>query len=188
MITFRGDGNLFLHWQSYLVLSGMGTCIYLQIKWLNEALMLFDSLYVVPVFQSFWILFSVLSGMMYFGEYNEIFATGATAPLFPLGLGITIFGVYILSQRDAESEIGEREGEEMKTREEIQNEECSSNKSTSLPDVIESDDEEERARSPYAEPPRHRMREMRKSLLANELSPSVTSPDEVVCIRVRAWG
>jgi hypothetical protein len=46
---------LFAHWQTYFVLAGMGTTVFLQIKWLNEGLMRFAASYTVPVFMAFWI-------------------------------------------------------------------------------------------------------------------------------------
>ena len=49
--SFKGDGLLFAKWQTYLVLLGLGVSIVLQIRWLNEALRRFDSMFVVPVFQ-----------------------------------------------------------------------------------------------------------------------------------------
>lgn len=59
---------------------------------------------VADCLQSFWILVSVISGMIFFGEYTDIFAdrSPALAPMFPLGVAFTIGGVYILSQRTAE--------------------------------------------------------------------------------------
>lgn len=44
--------------------------VFLQVRWLNEGLRRFDSSYIVPVFVSFWILLSVLSGMIFFSEYK----------------------------------------------------------------------------------------------------------------------
>jgi hypothetical protein len=50
------------------------------------------------MFQSFWITISVISGMCFFREY-QIFRQTANAILFPLGLIITIVGVFFLSQQ-----------------------------------------------------------------------------------------
>lgn len=97
--TIRGNGVMFSHFETYLVLVALGFTIFSQIKWLNEALELFDALYVVPVFQSFWISFSVISGLVFFDEYKGVFHTPENAIMFPFGIGVTIFGVYILSQR-----------------------------------------------------------------------------------------
>jgi uncharacterized integral membrane protein len=58
--------NMFVHWQSYLVLILMLLCIFAQIKYLNDGLRRFDASYSVPVFTSFWILLSVVSGMIFY--------------------------------------------------------------------------------------------------------------------------
>ena len=66
--TISGDGNMFVYPGTYAVLAGLGVTIFFQIRWLNSGLRLFPALYVVPVFQSFWILVSVISGMVFFDE------------------------------------------------------------------------------------------------------------------------
>jgi len=73
--------------------------IFFQIRWLNSGLRRFDALYIVPVFQSFWILVSVISGMVFFGEYEDIFGSIENSVMFPFGVLVTISGVYVLSQR-----------------------------------------------------------------------------------------
>ena len=57
----------------------------------------FDALYVIPVFQSFWIVVSVISGMVFFGEYEDM--SGEQIMLFAIGVGVTVFGVFYLSGR-----------------------------------------------------------------------------------------
>lgn len=52
----------------------------------------FDSVVIVPVFQSFWILVSVISGMVFFGEYKEIFNQVVNGIMFPFGIMMTIAG------------------------------------------------------------------------------------------------
>ena len=61
---------MFVYVETYLVLLGLFATIFLQIKWLNSGLQLFPSVVIVPTFQSFWILISVLSGMMFFGTHD----------------------------------------------------------------------------------------------------------------------
>lgn len=92
-------GYFYVHWQSYLILAGLGATIYLQLLWLNGALILFDALYVVPVFQTFWILCSVVGGLVVYGEYRAVFTDPASSFLFPLGVLVTMAGVYTLSGR-----------------------------------------------------------------------------------------
>jgi hypothetical protein len=47
----EGVGEFFTRYESYLLLAGLLITIYLQIRWLNEGLRMFDALYIVPVFQ-----------------------------------------------------------------------------------------------------------------------------------------
>jgi hypothetical protein len=78
--SVHGNGFLFSHIQTYFVLLAMSATVTLQIKcaWsrvqcevltvlvvlagFNDGLRRFSASYTVPVFQSFWILLSVLAG------------------------------------------------------------------------------------------------------------------------------
>ena len=53
---------MFVYWGTYFVLLGLGVTIFLQIRWLNSGLQRFSALMIVPIFQSFWILVSVVAG------------------------------------------------------------------------------------------------------------------------------
>jgi hypothetical protein len=99
--TFSGKGILFVFWQSYFILLGLGITIFMQIRWLNSGLQRFSALLIVPIFQSFWILVSVIAGMIFFGEYQGVFSHPANAVMFPFGLLLTITGVYILTRISA---------------------------------------------------------------------------------------
>eukprot|EP00033_Pygsuia_biforma_P001208 GCRY01001371.1.p1 GENE.GCRY01001371.1~~GCRY01001371.1.p1 ORF type:complete len:388 (+),score=39.31 GCRY01001371.1:211-1374(+) len=69
----------------------------LQMKWLNQGLARFDALFVVPVFQSFWIMGSVIGGMIFFKEYQAfslIHYFGFTTSVF-----VVIGGVLYLSTK-----------------------------------------------------------------------------------------
>ena len=59
-----GRGNLFLHLGTYVILISMVTCIVTQVHYLNEALKRVEATIVVPVFQTFWTLVSVVGGMV----------------------------------------------------------------------------------------------------------------------------
>jgi magnesium transporter len=95
--TFIGEGFLLSYYQTWMVFICMGATIFLQIKWMNEGLQRFEALYIVPVFMSFWILISVVAGLVFFGEYAEM--NSKQAMMFPFGVMMTIVGVYFLSQR-----------------------------------------------------------------------------------------
>lgn len=96
--SFEGNGVLFTYWQSYIVVACMFFCIWLQIKWINEGLARFDASYTVPVFTSFWILLSIISGMVFYREWVGM--TLAQAVMFIIGVFITLAGVIALSRRE----------------------------------------------------------------------------------------
>jgi uncharacterized membrane protein len=91
------SGNMFVYPQTWIILTLLGITIFCQIKWLNEGLQQFDASYTVPVFQAFWILLSVISGLMF---YKEIDGMNTIAKVFFfVGIIVTIYGVSMLSHR-----------------------------------------------------------------------------------------
>jgi uncharacterized membrane protein len=99
--TIAGQGMMFTQPGTYGVLLGLGVTIFYQVRWLNSGLRLFPALYIVPIFQSFWILISVLSGMVFFQEYQGLFEHTVNLVMFPIGLIMTLSGVFLLSRKGA---------------------------------------------------------------------------------------
>ncbi|OQR94550.1 hypothetical protein ACHHYP_01131 [Achlya hypogyna] len=92
-----GDGAYaFSHPTTYAIISGLVICLLCQISFLNGGLKRFDALVVIPVYQSFWILMSVLGGIMYFEEYISMSNTEKI--MFTAGGTITISGIIYLLQ------------------------------------------------------------------------------------------
>jgi len=93
------DYDAFQQYQTYLIIVGMVTCLICQIITLNGGLQRFDALLMVPVYQSFWILSSVLGGILYFEEYHSM--TWLQLSMFTIGGAITLYGIFSLlsSQR-----------------------------------------------------------------------------------------
>ncbi|RQM19041.1 hypothetical protein B5M09_013440 [Aphanomyces astaci] len=92
-----GDGaDAFAHVTTYVIIAGLVTCLLCQISFLNGGLKRFDALVVIPVYQSFWILMSVLGGIMYFEEYVSM--TSVEKYMFTAGGVITISGIVYLLQ------------------------------------------------------------------------------------------
>ena len=75
---------------------------------MNKGLALFDGLFIIPVLQVFWTFFSIVSGGIYFQEFNS-FAPGQMAG-FSLGVFIVFVGVYLLAPGSQQSKEG-RSGE-----------------------------------------------------------------------------
>lgn len=71
MKWFRGGDFPLGDWFTWVILICMGTSITLQIYWLNCGLARWDSLYNVPVFQSFWITISTLGGGIFYKEFDD---------------------------------------------------------------------------------------------------------------------
>ncbi|KAF0731957.1 hypothetical protein Ae201684_010908 [Aphanomyces euteiches] len=92
-----GNGaDAFSHPTTYAIIAGLVTCLLSQITFLNGGLKRFDALVVIPVYQSFWILMSVLGGIMYFEEYVSM--TSLEKYMFTAGGIITISGIVYLLQ------------------------------------------------------------------------------------------
>ncbi|GMH93869.1 hypothetical protein TL16_g12743 [Triparma laevis f. inornata] len=103
------ENNAFTHFQPYLIVISMVTCLFAQINILNSGLSKFNALLMVPVYQSFWNLFSVFGGIIYFQEYRDLHMLESTC--FIMGLCITLSGVVcLLKERTKEVNGGEEKG------------------------------------------------------------------------------
>eukprot|EP00658_Telonema_sp_P-2_P067814 TRINITY_DN56749_c0_g1_i1.p1 TRINITY_DN56749_c0_g1~~TRINITY_DN56749_c0_g1_i1.p1 ORF type:complete len:127 (-),score=30.25 TRINITY_DN56749_c0_g1_i1:200-580(-) len=69
----------------------------IQIHYLNLGIERFEVLLVVPVYMGFWIIFTALAGLLTYREYDGFDVVEAI--LFPLGVLITLCGVYLMSLR-----------------------------------------------------------------------------------------
>ena len=65
----------------------------------------FDSLNVIPIFITFYQVFGVIGGAIYYKEFNDFGV--AQAFMFPIGFCISLSGIWVLSKgpEDAENEI-----------------------------------------------------------------------------------
>ncbi|GMF27286.1 unnamed protein product [Phytophthora lilii] len=95
--TIEGD-NQFVTFGAYAITFSMLTCVFMQIHWLAHGLQKFDAVFVVPVFQCFFISVSIFGGGVYFKEFARMppLALG----MFSVGAFITISGVVKLAHRD----------------------------------------------------------------------------------------
>ncbi|EQC32171.1 hypothetical protein SDRG_10365 [Saprolegnia diclina VS20] len=95
--TLAGD-NQFTTFGTYAIAFLMLLCVLLQIHWLAQGLETSDAVFVIPIFQCFFISVSILGGAVYFNE----FATMSVLQLamFFLGVTITLGGVLVLSKRE----------------------------------------------------------------------------------------
>ena len=83
--------------------------VVITIFWLyrmNNALKIYDAMFIIPVLQALWLLFAVLGGGIFFEEFANM--TIVDNLLFALGIFILLCGVSVFSPRPTvdKSEIG----------------------------------------------------------------------------------
>jgi len=84
-------------------------CLFLQIKYLNAALKIYqDALFVLPCYQSFWIVFGIAAGLIFYQEYTQLDTLDVI--LFTVGVAVSLLGVVILAMRNAEAPLKALEG------------------------------------------------------------------------------
>ena len=96
--SILGD-NQFTHIGTYFIIFMMGGSVCLQIKFLNAGLKRYEAMYIVPVYQVFWIISGILAGMFYFHEVEGL--SEKEVRLFSLGAGISITGIILHSKRSS---------------------------------------------------------------------------------------
>ena len=98
------DDGAFKHLAPYLIVGGMLVSLLMQITILNKGLEKFNALLMVPVYQSFWNISSVLNGIIYFQEYRDL--SGLQALFFVFGILVTLWGVAnLLRERLVRDEL-----------------------------------------------------------------------------------
>lgn len=91
--TVQGD-NQFYHPLTYAFLFSMVGTILTQTHLLNQAMAMGDGMTVYPVFQAFWIGFSVIGGIIFYESARD-FSTTDWA-LYPTSLVLVIVGILFL--------------------------------------------------------------------------------------------
>mmetsp|Transcript_25787 Transcript_25787/g.73040 ORF Transcript_25787/g.73040 Transcript_25787/m.73040 type:complete len:519 (+) Transcript_25787:194-1750(+) len=102
--TINGE-NQFAKWQTYVIILCMVFTIFNQLHWLAVGLRSFDAVLIIPVFQCFFITGGVIGGGVMFAEFSHLKTWEKI--LFVVGVGITVAGVVLLSQRDHDQVIAE---------------------------------------------------------------------------------
>ena len=69
--------------------------MYIQLKFLNNGMRHFDVLFVLPIYQAFWITGATINGILFFEEYNNF--CPAQYYMFPIGCVLTVGGVAALA-------------------------------------------------------------------------------------------
>lgn len=79
----------------YIFLVAMVCCNVTMESWKQKSLQQFESVYIVPIFQATLIVLAVVTGGVYFKEFNELKPINLV--IFGLGLGTVAAGVYVLA-------------------------------------------------------------------------------------------
>jgi drug/metabolite transporter (DMT)-like permease len=92
--AMRG-GDEFKQFATYVILALMFAAIFGQIHWIAVGLQEFDAVVMVPVFQCVFVVFTIIGGAAYFGEFESF--TRIQIIMFPVGVAILIIGVMGLA-------------------------------------------------------------------------------------------
>eukprot|EP00300_Choanocystis_sp_HF-7_P013179 c18188_g1_i2.p1 GENE.c18188_g1_i2~~c18188_g1_i2.p1 ORF type:complete len:382 (+),score=54.26 c18188_g1_i2:47-1192(+) len=123
--TLKGQDQL----SNYFTYAIIGSWILTMAFWLyrmNTALRRFDSVFIVPMLQVIWTLFSIVGGGLYFDEFSHL--SPQQAILFALGVLLVISGVCVLAMQnsppttDVDMSSGDFENHRMRTHAEFEEE------------------------------------------------------------------
>mmetsp|Transcript_27016 Transcript_27016/g.65158 ORF Transcript_27016/g.65158 Transcript_27016/m.65158 type:complete len:622 (+) Transcript_27016:263-2128(+) len=83
------------HWFFYVTLVLLLICLFIWLSRLNAALTKYDPLFIIPLLQSNYILFSTLTGGVFFREFSQLSTAGWI--FFVVGILIMFFGLFMLA-------------------------------------------------------------------------------------------
>jgi multidrug transporter EmrE-like cation transporter len=115
MVKLTAKGYNQFTYVSLIIAICMVITVFTQIHFLAQGLQHFDAIFVVPVFQSAFIVGAILVGATYFKEFNN-FST-LQMIFFPMGITIVIFGVMLLSSRKMSSSSSAHTSEKVEVSE-----------------------------------------------------------------------
>lgn len=107
--TSRGNSQV-SHYFTWVLLVAFAI---LAVSWmyrLNNALKMdIDALLIVPLLQVFWTMFSIISGGIYFREFQQM--ETQSAAFFFVGVAIIVFGVAGLASSSGSADVAPEKGE-----------------------------------------------------------------------------
>eukprot|EP00924_Labyrinthula_sp_SR-Ha-C_P007944 maker-scaffold_41-snap-gene-1.32-mRNA-1 protein AED:0.01 eAED:0.01 QI:421/1/1/1/1/1/3/180/365 len=104
--------------ETFVLVFFLVVCLLFQITFLNKALKRFDSLYVIPLYESYWIICGVIGGLVYFGEWDEMSYSDKNG--FVGGICVTFVGLYVLTRKETDQGYVKVESEEHSDVESLQ--------------------------------------------------------------------
>mmetsp|Transcript_16370 Transcript_16370/g.24125 ORF Transcript_16370/g.24125 Transcript_16370/m.24125 type:complete len:448 (-) Transcript_16370:38-1381(-) len=121
--TIKGDNQL-IYFGFYLMIVLMLLSLLGQLNFLNAGLKYYDALYVVPVYQVFWITSGILGAMFFFDEVAHL--TSMELGMFILGAFVAMFGISLHATRSniTNGELHEEgEGDDLMSNDQLVDEE-----------------------------------------------------------------
>ena len=94
----QGFGNMFLNYWTYVTLLAWVFFVAVWLYRMNEALGLYDPIFIIPLLQAGFIIFAIISGGIYFGEFSR-FQPGHWL-FFCFGIFFVCIGLPLLSPKD----------------------------------------------------------------------------------------
>eukprot|EP00547_Thalassionema_nitzschioides_P000843 CAMPEP_0194199308 /NCGR_PEP_ID=MMETSP0156-20130528/376_1 /TAXON_ID=33649 /ORGANISM="Thalassionema nitzschioides, Strain L26-B" /LENGTH=302 /DNA_ID=CAMNT_0038924189 /DNA_START=285 /DNA_END=1193 /DNA_ORIENTATION=- len=94
--TIAGN-NQFIYFGTYVILALVVLCLSGQLYFLNSGLARYESLFVVPVYQVFWMSATILGALFFFQEIQHLSTSHVI--FFVLGVTISVFGILLHSTR-----------------------------------------------------------------------------------------
>jgi hypothetical protein len=91
-----GGVSVYKYFMFYFTLAMLVFTIVTQVSWLNEGLKRFDAIFMIPVSTSFWVTFSVFSGIITTGEY--MLMSWEDIGFFSFGMLLIVLGVLIFTR------------------------------------------------------------------------------------------
>ena len=104
-----GQGEpIWSHFLTYVILVCVPVFLYSNISFMNGGFSHYGALQMIPIYQTYWIIFGTASGLVYFQEYKEL--DGVSMFFFLFGCCISLAGIALLSGRNPERKATHGEG------------------------------------------------------------------------------
>lgn len=91
-VQAEGETNIFAHWFTYVVLLAWLATVGVWLHRMNEALSKYNPLFIIPLLQVNFIFFAIVSGGLYFQEFNLFTLTMWVGFVFGLTVRIAAAG------------------------------------------------------------------------------------------------
>ena len=98
----RSGESEFARWETYFILTGFLFSMPCQVMYINKGLAYFESMYIIPIFYSTWLIGSILMGALFWNEFAEFGAS--QFGFFSAGVVCVMIGVVLLQQREIQIE------------------------------------------------------------------------------------